>query len=800
LVKFLDFDSSRRLVFFHTRDGQVGRLRLDRPAAPAEILMRDAVLDAIAYDWTRGLLFYLVPDAADARNNSGGVGVLNAHLPKGPGCGPGQGLLYISLWCAPGPACTPCAMDGSELRPLLTGGRGAPGRLALDSEQGRLYWLDMELRGVFSAGSTARTGGPSGTWAAATTASRWAWRSSRTAAALERDLRRPAPFTPSTNSRGQPLKLVLPPEHSGSVLSAVVYHSCGRRWEVRRAAGGARCGGHICIQAGGSPVCLCDQLSVMKDGVCVPSGDAGRKPGRKQPEPVAAESTGAAQDGSDAAAGQQQSLVAAARSKLTAHEVNPDTEEADQDENPAKPHATSLGHNRSPAITKKLYFKARTDSDEERQALRMEVPQELLAADYVLFYAQIHSFPEDNQLQCRLKVAARQLYWAPPAKWTCRSTSSSCSCPLPRTRRSGRSGRPTSPPTGASAPRMLTFCCTRAEFVKMEMPLKANNNLSFDHIWILKNPLPLPSRRLDRNTPACGCPDDEAQDRGDNPAAAAACSPGDHAIGEAEEAAITDENRRPSNPPQRTSSVRRSSSRKKHMFFGGGRDRSEFRPHPELSESTCEIDIGLRAWRKAVARIAELLAVLRPAHVLQGLKNLAWNKEDSIRLVRSRLGALAGAPLGRRRFLPTLPPCTTPDVGTGEAPPTAGCGCRTAACVVEDADKRNPTTGGGDSRDGWRLNSGPGGYAAEPLAGTAASSLSSSAPHPAVTWRRLAFYYGVRLHHTVLLFLTAIGLCFFVTDWPMREWTGTSLGLRSTRSDSLGTALETPGDQQWKLT
>uniref|UniRef100_A0A1I8FRV1 FAM194 domain-containing protein n=1 Tax=Macrostomum lignano TaxID=282301 RepID=A0A1I8FRV1_9PLAT len=355
-----------------------GRLRLDRRGSPGRNphARRRAGRHRLRLD-PRPAVLPGAPTPPTPRNNSGGVGVLNVDHGRtpgwpgspaqGPGCGPGQGLLYISLWCGARPGLYTLRMDGSELRPLLTGGRARAGHLALDSEQGRLYWLDMELRGVFSArlnGSDRRAiwhmgsgydGIPLGPGAV------------RGPPALERPARRRRLL--HRQIRGQPLKLVLPPEHSGSVLSAVVYHSVRQALEVRRAAGGATCGGHICIQAGGSPVCLCDQLSVMKDGVCVPSGDAGRKPGRKQPEPVAAESTGAAQDGSDAAAGQQQSLVAAARSKLTAHEVNPDTEEADQDENPC----LSL-----------IYISTRS--------------------------------AEDNQLQCRLKVAARQLYWAAARK------------------------------------------------------------------------------------------------------------------------------------------------------------------------------------------------------------------------------------------------------------------------------------------------------------------------------------------------------------------------------------------------
>uniref|UniRef100_A0A1I8JRF0 EGF-like domain-containing protein n=1 Tax=Macrostomum lignano TaxID=282301 RepID=A0A1I8JRF0_9PLAT len=310
-------------VLPHPRRSGGRRLRLGPPgSARAEILMRDAGLDrpaGPAHRLTtldpRGLLFYLRRRRVlnvDQRPRYTGLGwpgspAQGAWLRTRPGA-----FCTSACGAAPGPACTPLRMDGSRAAPAADWRRrGAPrtpgGWTA--SRAGCTGWT-WSWRGVFSASSTARTGGPSGTWAARYDGIRWAWRSSRGPPALERPARRRRLL--HRQIRGQPLKLVLPPEHSGSVLSAVVYHS------VRQALGGqagsrrCTCGGHICIQAGGSPVCLCDQLSVMKDGVCVPSGDAGRKPGRKQPEPVAAESTGAAQDGSDAAAGQQQSLVAAA--------------------------------------------------------------------------------------------------------------------------------------------------------------------------------------------------------------------------------------------------------------------------------------------------------------------------------------------------------------------------------------------------------------------------------------------------------------------------------------------------------
>uniref|UniRef100_A0A1I8FFP0 TNFR-Cys domain-containing protein n=1 Tax=Macrostomum lignano TaxID=282301 RepID=A0A1I8FFP0_9PLAT len=307
----------------HTsRDGQVGRLPAafflsTAAAAPGRNLHAgDAVL------WTpfrlrldRGLLFYLVPDGRrrpqQQRRRRGGLNRwttagtpgCQAHLPKGLAAEPARA--FCTSACGGGarpPACyTLRAWTAPQLRPLLTGGGARRGHLALDSEQAGCTGCGHGAEGrLLRQASTARTGGPSGTWAGLRRHPRWAWRSSRTACSGATCA--PAPFTAIDKIRGQPLKLVLPPEHSGSVLSAVVYHS------VRQALGGQagsrrctlRC--HICIQAGGSPVCLCDQLSVMKDGVCVPSGDAGRKPGRKQPEPVAA------RDGSDAAAGQQQSL------------------------------------------------------------------------------------------------------------------------------------------------------------------------------------------------------------------------------------------------------------------------------------------------------------------------------------------------------------------------------------------------------------------------------------------------------------------------------------------------------------
>uniref|UniRef100_A0A1I8FEH3 EGF-like domain-containing protein n=1 Tax=Macrostomum lignano TaxID=282301 RepID=A0A1I8FEH3_9PLAT len=222
LVKFLDFDSSRRLVFFHTATRQVGRLRLDRPAAPAEILMRDAVLDAIGLRLDpRACCSTWVPDAADARNNSGGVGVLlNVDHGRGLAADPARGLLYISLWCGARPGLYTLAHGRLRAAPAADWRPGAPDRLALDSEQGRLYWLDMELRGVFFRQAQRRAiwhmgsgydGIPLGL---AQFEDRLLWSDLRAGAVYSID-----------KFAGQPLKLVLPPEHSGSVLSAVVYHS-----------------------------------------------------------------------------------------------------------------------------------------------------------------------------------------------------------------------------------------------------------------------------------------------------------------------------------------------------------------------------------------------------------------------------------------------------------------------------------------------------------------------------------------------------------------------------------------------
>lgn len=329
LAKFLDFDASRGLIFFHTRDGLVGSHRLDSAGQQPIVLMRNSVLDAIAYDWTRALLFYSVPEApAGLNSSSGGIGVLNVDsgkhawlarltCPRGLAADPASGLLYISLWCGKSPGLYTMRMDGSELRPIIVGGRASPGHIALDSEQGRIYWMDMALRGVYSAkldGSDQRAiwhmgpgydGVPLGL---AQFEDRLLWS----------DLRAGAVFSIDKFS-GQPMKQVLrAPAGSRQVLSAVVYHSAKQVMGGRAGSRRCNCSGDICIRIGdvGAPVCLCDDASLMRQGVCVPSAakpDAAGlnvQPNERKQAPVAAESV-ANHDDSMAAEQRQSVLIAA---------------------------------------------------------------------------------------------------------------------------------------------------------------------------------------------------------------------------------------------------------------------------------------------------------------------------------------------------------------------------------------------------------------------------------------------------------------------------------------------------------
>uniref|UniRef100_A0A1I8IHV5 Anoctamin n=1 Tax=Macrostomum lignano TaxID=282301 RepID=A0A1I8IHV5_9PLAT len=129
----------------------------------------------------------------------------------------------------------------------------------------------------------------------------------------------------------------------------------------------------------------------------------------------------------------------------------------------------------------------------------------------------------------------------------------------------------------------------------------------------------------------------------------------------------------------------------------------------------------------------------------------------------------AGAPAGVERFLPTPSPCTTTRRRRDRrSARQAGCGCRTGGGVVEDADTKSDN-GGGDSRDGWRLNLDLRYQLSRSWTAAVASSL----------WRLIRLYFGERLAFYYawfgyiiwcLLFLTAIGLCF------LRVRTGQCIG------------------------
>ncbi|PAA66695.1 hypothetical protein BOX15_Mlig023277g1 [Macrostomum lignano] len=352
----------------------------------------------------------------------------------------------------------------------------------------------------------------------------------------------------------------------------------------------------------------------------------------------------------------------------------------------------------------------------------MEVPQELLAADYVLFYAQIHSFPEDNQLQCRLKVAARQLYWAAARKMDLQIDKLKLQLPVAKDTPKRKKWAPYQSTYWGFRAKDVDVLLHEAEFVKMEMPLKATET-----------------------TPLC-CPDDEAKIEGDNPCCCGCLQPETTAIGEAEEAAITDENADFICAPF--------IFKKKHMFFGGGRDGSEFRltgaQRIYLTYSRLQrIDIGLEL-RKAVRSDPELLGCPPSCMYCKSLRT--WlDKEDSPIVLEHLLESNVFADAFAMHDAQTSGPAKRP---------TGGCGCRTGGGVVEDADTKSDN-GGGDSRDGWRLN----------LDLRYQLSRSWDCCCRFQPLRLIRLYFGERLAFYYawfgyiiwcLLFLTAIGLCFFV--------------------------------------
>uniref|UniRef100_A0A1I8FJ55 Anoctamin n=1 Tax=Macrostomum lignano TaxID=282301 RepID=A0A1I8FJ55_9PLAT len=350
----------------------------------------------------------------------------------------------------------------------------------------------------------------------------------------------------------------------------------------------------------------------------------------------------------------------------------------------------------------------------------MEVPQELLAADYVLFYAQIHSFPEDNQLQCRLKVAARQLYWAAARKMDLQIDKLKLQLPVAKDTPKRKKWAPYQSTYWGFRAKDVDVLLHEAEFVKMEMPLKATET-----------------------TPLC-CPDDEAKIEGDNPCCCGCLQPETTAIGEAEEAAITDENADFICAPF--------IFKKKHMFFGG-RDGSEFRltgaQRIYLTYSRLQrIDIGLEL-RKAVRSDPELLGCPPSCMYCKSLRT--WLDKEG----------LPDCTCWSRTFLPTPSPCTTRRRRDRRSGRRAAAAAAPAAASLEDADTKSDN-GGGDSRDGWRLN-------LDLLRYQLSRSWDCCCRFQPL--RLIRLYFGERLAFYYawfgyiiwcLLFLTAIGLCFFV--------------------------------------
>lgn len=122
-------------------------------------MLRDVTVDAIAYDWTRRLLFYSTPKIDSVSGHVGVVDVATGRravlrvldCPRGLAVSPASFALYVTLWCGPRPGVYTMRMDGADFR-LLIDPSGLPGHLAIDLSQSpeRLYWTDARNRGVYS--------------------------------------------------------------------------------------------------------------------------------------------------------------------------------------------------------------------------------------------------------------------------------------------------------------------------------------------------------------------------------------------------------------------------------------------------------------------------------------------------------------------------------------------------------------------------------------------------------------------------------------------------------------------------
>ncbi|PAA51648.1 hypothetical protein BOX15_Mlig005425g2 [Macrostomum lignano] len=165
-VKYLSYDYANKRIFYHDRAGNVGSVAIG--GSDERIILNYTVIDAIAYDWTRGLLFYTRPKNIFVDNDSGYIGVINVtsgrqavvrvlDCPRGLVLDPELFTVYFTMWCGQQPGIYSMRMDGSEFR-LLFNPSTLPGYLAIDTAQSpaRLYWTDVRHNGIYSANVKGR--------------------------------------------------------------------------------------------------------------------------------------------------------------------------------------------------------------------------------------------------------------------------------------------------------------------------------------------------------------------------------------------------------------------------------------------------------------------------------------------------------------------------------------------------------------------------------------------------------------------------------------------------------------------
>uniref|UniRef100_A0A1I8JNC5 Anoctamin n=1 Tax=Macrostomum lignano TaxID=282301 RepID=A0A1I8JNC5_9PLAT len=495
-----------------------------------------------------------------------------------------------------------------------------------------------------------------------------------------------------------------PPEHSGPVaVGSGVPLGAARRMESGGQAGGCTCRVTSCIQAAAARLLAAIELAVRRTE-CLRgrAGECGRK---ARPEAAGrAESTEAAQERLRCGGRRrQQSLVAAACAGRRRRAPAAALPEGGRRLNAAPP---------EPPACHKIRLE-QSSLIPATQACQDGVPQELLAADYVLFYAQNPLVPRTT----------------------------SCSAPE----------------GGGQAAVLAAARKMDLQIDKLKLQLPVAKDTPKRKKWA-------PYQSTYWGFRAKGW---------DNPCCCGCLRPETAAIGEAEDAAITDENADFICAPF--------IFKKKHMFFGGGRDGSEFRltgaqriylvrlgelepnllarmSFPEQTYSRLQrIDIGLEL-RKAVRSDPELLGCPPSCMYCKSLRT--WlDKEDSP--IGEERPWCWEAPAGVERFCRRLRHAHDAQTSGPAKRPTGGCGCRNRRRRRGGTPTRNPTTAGGDSRDGWRLN----------LDLRYQLSRSWDCCCRFQPLRLIRLYFGERLAFYYawfgyiiwcLLFLTAIGLCFFV--------------------------------------